>query len=354
MDVFEDLSRYSDQILSFVCPSGASEASAVTLMTQLQTKGSREHSRLKRLIKMFSTPQERFAGDPYIPHQKVLGPFFGEGHVADNATGQWRPDALLQKANLAVLASSMVSPGWQGTDGDFIEELDQSFPMLFATRFVFSETENREAGSSMLTELTLQLALELRTQYAIMLLARHAVQPNFDFDVILQEVFYEDSENLRGWGLMKSLSDKTEGITISRLEELRDAFKSSSDNVSTSIEFLRAKFPRISLVQQTFSWIINRLLELDNQIAANGGFGGICMAIRDKIQMMSFDKLSEKNKNVNDDGPPQIVLEYDLPSEASNAMSMVEPPDRRESAKTNLIKLGQFKSVLPYLLRPPV
>lgn len=342
MDAFEDLTRYSDKLLGFLIPSEISEASVTALMAQLQTKGSRANKSLTRLVTMFSVQRDRYGSDSYIPHEEILRTLLGKRHISDREIGQWRPDALLQKANLAALAFSILSRPWQNRDSHLVEELEHVFPMPFALGYV--APENMQVCYSVLQRETFELALELRTQYAITLLAHHATRPNFDSDVILQQLFYKDAHKLRGWSVLGlqsgELTEKFQEAIVSRLEAIRGAFNTFSENAFKSVELLGISFPWVSLIPRAVRWVSQRLAELESQISANGGFDGIFKALVDEIQRTNLNNSFSKG-DANDDRIPQIVLDYDVPSEASNALP--EPQNKRKSATSSILKLGQFK-----------
>lgn len=342
MDALEGLSRCSDKILRFFIPSEISNASISAFVTQLQTKGSQAKKTSDRLNTMFSLEREMYGSGSYIAHQKVVEALFDKSHIADVDIGPWRPEVLLQKANLAVLASNMISHSWQGWDIQFMGELEQIFPKPFVTGF--EPSQDMQAGRSILITETFRTALEIRTQYAVVLLAHHAAEPNFDSDEILQQVFYKDSRTLRGWNVTglhsEDLTEEIEEAVISRLQELRDSFANSEDTAS-GIRFLQRSFPWMDLVQQVISWTSQRLRELDNQIIANGGFGRIFEALNDEIQKTRKGRLSVKDEGISRDCSPQIVLDYNPPTEAPNTVP--EPQDRRNSTRTRLLNLGPFE-----------
>ena len=345
LDAIEEISRCSEKILRYLVPPQISEVTVTALMINLQAKGSRLNQNLKRLNDMLSIQRERLGNNQYIANQEIVESLLREHPVPDDEAARCRPDALLLRANLAELASKMFSCSWQDTDDIFIEESEQAFPSFFVTKFVPSENQNFEAGSCGMIRETSQLALELRTQYAIILLDRHADQPNFDSDVILQKVFYKDAKNLRGWTsipmLMEDLVNETQSATVTRLESLREAFAISSDDVRMSIEHLRTSFPWITFVQQFATWIKQRLTELNDQVARYGGLEAILQALSDQAQSVRFNTSSAANEKANDDDHGQIILSYDFPSEAS--LAVAQPQNRSKFGGMKTLKLGLFK-----------
>ena len=350
IEVFEDLSRYSDKMLDFLIPSELSETTIAKLMVQLRTKGSQANKKLHRLQKMFSEQRDVYASDSYIVCQEVLATLFSKKSATEVEMGQWRPDALLQKANLAVLVSSVLSYSWQDREMEFLEELEQTFPTPFASKLVSSD-ENLQIGDSALQVATFQLALELRTQLAITLLGRSAEQPSFDSNLIFLQVFYEDANSnaLRGWNIQGlqsgDLTREHQKTILSQIQKLTGFFASPEENPPLSVELLETAFPRIAVITQAVKWTSQRLGELNDQIRANGGFNEVFHAFRNEVQRPTLNGRSYEGVVSNDDSP-EIQLQYDTPSEITNEASEVQ--DRRKSARTKILKQGQFKWVLLY------
>ena len=336
VDALEDLSQDSDKVLNFLIPSRMSDAFIVALSMQLQSKGSREKKKLTRLFETLSVHQKMYGDDSYIAIHEVLRTMHGAYNISDDDAGAWRPHALLQKANLAIIASRILSRSWHDQDFQSLVELDQIFPMPFAVGLVPSNTS--QTGYSALANETFQFALDIRTQYAVMLLTHYASQPNFDSDIVLRQIFYKDARSLRGWSILglhsEDLTDDVKDTIITRLEHLREGFLSSSEKQSTSgIEVLQAKFPWDTFVLRAAVWIRQRLSELQIHISICGGAEGVLKALHRKIQQVT---------NVNSSVKDEIVLEYEAPPEALHALP--EPPDKAKNAtKVNVLKMGHFR-----------
>lgn len=344
LDAFLDLSRASDKMLNFLMPTEISRASITAHMAQLQTKRSPANLNLTRLATTLSANRDMYGSESYIALPEVLGTLVGSGQGSNDNAGPWRPDTLLQKANLAVLASSVFSRSWRTQDAQLVEELEHIFPLPFTVGFLASETTL--AGYSELLNETSQLALDIRTQYAIMLLARHARQPNLDPNAILLQVFYEDAKTLRGWGVgglrAEDLTGKVRDTILSRLEKVREAFAKSEEDFVTNIELLQSSFPWTTLVLQVVSWINLRLKELNRQISEHHGADRVFEALKEEVQRARLAKSSTNDHDANDTGSPRIILEYDLPSDL--AETAIEPQDLpRKATKTAMLELGQFR-----------
>lgn len=346
LDALQDVSDASDKLLDFLIPSEISEVSVTALMTELQTKDSRTSKKLIRLSGSLSSQRgDTYGSHSYVAPREILRTLLGRRHVSDDLEigAPWRPDALLQKVNLAVLASGILSRSWQNQDAQFIEELEQIFPTLFTEGFVISETP-RVGYSSLLTE-TFELALEVRTHYAIMLLGRHRGQANFDSDDVLSQVFYKDDKHLRGWDVVglrpEDMTKEIQNTILSRIEELRKHLSNTSNDTSRGIEHLQAAFPGITIVSNAVGWISQRLMELEHQIAVKGGIDVICKRLENEVQRIRLVKTSVDDDVQNDDNPP-IQLHFEPPSEVSHDTSENRGIPKR-STRTRTLKSGQFR-----------
>ena len=314
LDALPDLSEAADKLLGCLVPSEISDAIIISKMTKLHTKGTTASVNWRRHRNAFQAQRELYGSDSYINPSAALKTLLGTKQLSEATSGPWRPDALFQKANLAVLASSIFTRRWQ-EDDQFIEDLEQAFPRYFTEALASSDT--LMAGHSMLIMDTFQFALEVRTQYAIMLLARYSARPNFDSDVVLHQVFYKNEDVLKGWGVpgihSEDLTDEFEDAVLKRLAQLREAFTDILENAVAGIERLRATFPWSSFLHRTVAWISERMKEIEAQITASGGNQAICESLSDEVQRLRWARPS---MNYDD-----LVLNYEPPSEASNTAS---------------------------------
>ncbi len=336
LDALPDLSEAADKLLGFLIPSESSEATIASQMIKLRTKGTTASINWRRHGNAFQAQRELFGSDSYINPSAALKTLLGTKQLSEATSSPWRPDALFQKANLAVLASSIFTRPWQEQDDQFIEELEQAFPRYFTEALASSDTL-MPVHSMPIVE-TFQLALEVRTQYAITLLARHSAQPNFDSDVVLHQVFYKNKDVLKGWGVTgihsENLTDAFEDAVLKRLAQLREAFTTFSESAIAGTERLRTTFPWTSFVHQTVVWISQRMKELEAQIIASGGNQAICESLSDEVQ-----RLRSARPSIHDD---DIVLNYEPPSEASNTASEHQNVASK-AFPVKVLKMGQFK-----------
>ena len=344
LDALPDLSDTSDKLLSFVISAELSQGSVATTISQLQNKNTREHKKLKRLGDTFERQRKEFGGDSYINVGDTLRRLLGrKAGPIDEQTASWRPDALIQKANLAILVLQMLSITKQEQKDHFVEDIADTFPQPFVQRLGLAESLTPECSA--LAEATFRLALEVRTQEAIMLLARHVGKLNFDPDNALLQVFY-DTNNLKGWPIsglrIADLTKEVKDIILGRVEKLREAFRSngpmSSDGQASAVESLRVNCSWATFAQQMVAWAAQRLTEIEIQTTTYGGAQAICQELSDVIQS---GMLGQSLGGDYESDSPELRLDFDAQSE-SRATSEQQDASAKP-ARADELKLAQFR-----------
>lgn len=339
LDTLSDLSDASEKLLSFVIPTELSKASVATNMAQLQNKKTRENEKYQQLIDTFERQRKEYGGDSYINVGETMRRMLGRkaGPITEQ-TASWRPDALLQKANLAVLVSQMLSIAEQDQHDQFLEDVAATFPQPFAQRLDNSESLTPECSS--LVEATFRMALEVRTQEAIMLLARHVGKINFDPDTALLQMFY-DANNLKGWAVSglrtADLKKDFKDIILGRVEQLRKSFK------PPGVESLRMTFPATTFAEDVIAWAGQRLTEIDIQTTTHGGAQIICQRLVDGVLSGRLAQSTESDDVDNESNGSEIRLHLDTPS-VSRATSELQDSSKR-LAKADQLTLAPFRSV---------
>ena len=350
-DTLPDLSDASDKLLSFVIPAKSSEGSVASTVAQLENKDTRENEKLKRLGDTFERQRKEYGGDSYINVRATLRKLLGRNAgPVDEQTASWRPDALLQKANLAILVSRMLSNPEKCQNNQFLEDTAGTFPQPFTQRLGLSESLTPECSA--LAEATFRLALEIRTQEAIMLLARHIGKLNFDPDIVLLQVFY-DENSLKGWtvsGLrITDLRKEAKDTILERVEHLREAFGSNvlkpPDGQPSGVESLQESFPWTTFTQQVVAWAGQRLTEIEIQTTTYGGAQAICQGFIHVVQSGRLRQSLESDGIDDESDGTELRLDYETPSELRATSEQQDTLNR--PTRVSELSLVQFRSVDP-------
>ena len=353
LDTLPDLSDTSDKLLSFVIPAEISEDSVATTMIRLREDSTRENKRLRRLGDTFSRQRKEYGGDSYINVGDTLRKLLGRdaGPIIEQSAS-WRPDILLQKANIAVLVLRLLSTAAQDEKDQNLEDIAGTFPQAFVQRLGLPGSLTPECSA--LAEATFHMALEVRTQEAIMLLARHVEKINFDPDIALLQVFY-DATNLKGWAVTglraTDLGKEARATILARIEQLRKPFEFDESapfgGRSSGVETLRANFPQTAFVQKMVTWAGQRRTEIETLSTTYGGAQTMCQRLSDVIQTGTLGESPEGDDIDYDSGRPESQWLFDAPSE-SRATSEQQDASLRP-ARADELNLAQFRSV--YILQ---
>ncbi len=323
LDALPDLSDASDKLLRLLAPTDTPNAAIGLVRSDLKDPESRTSKNMRRLCNSFRIPRDFYGSSLYIRSPAVLRTLLRGNRTAATTYGPWRPDPLLQKANLCSLLLTVLGSSQKFDSDQAIEELEPVFPASFLHSFVTPKFLISYAGSSALRDDTLKLGLELRTQYAIVLLTGHIGEANFDPDTILFEVFYQERNRLRGWDFVGSSNEELpkalEDMIKHRLDLIRKHFfeepQASDLGKLVDIERLKADFSWDDFVIGVVAWSKARLDELQRQINVFDGDGA------EKIKIALDLKIQDilKTNSVIDESGPEVVLDDESPSEPSHA-----------------------------------
>lgn len=228
----------------------------------------------------------------YINVQAVQRALFGANRgVAAMRSGL---NMLMYLANIVILSKNMIHSDRSDKNAwDTLRQLDNNFPTLYLAQLHREPEEIMlvEGDSGLLKE-TFELALDLRTQLAILFIGRESEQDNFDPESALEEVFFESTDEnddqiprIRGWnaaalgGKGLSLQAQYEDAIVERIKDIRNYLPTYEDGSqpSDTIDFegLEQNFPWNSMVLRLLGWVRLRAGELHQGIVDIGGIGAI-------------------------------------------------------------------------------
>ena len=287
VDGLADLFSASSKLLGMFDVSDRHSVS--TLHKQLQQPGSAESVRLRKLLKKFHDAREPF-GSSYDINQNVVIQVLRKVQTWEEVgNGIWRPDAILQLANLAEFVANLF-PKHRESQGsiDPLAHMHNNFPSPFMNGITKEATPTTKPGLSTLNRQTLALGLDLRTQYLIKQLIDHEADSDSDPDRLLHDVFFADGSHFRGFDLAeyqgeKDIATGTAAVEIKRcVEAIREHFLPDS---SQPVEFdgLDQAFPWNSMLEQLCGWAHQRAIELKAEIKQRGGADEIESMLRSGV-----------------------------------------------------------------------
>ena len=297
LEVLPDLGESSIKHLSGVVPAEISSQNLYQIRYQLENK----RSALARSWNRFKVDLE-----PCLPDQSsnfidvsTILPLLSEKKDLRDQKPSW----VFHAANLASLAQNLLLDTRQGSP-QLLEQLDMTFPKSF--------TDDVPGA--------LPLQLETRTQYAIMQLSYHMGQANFDHDLILKGVFYnDDGKTLRGLDHIVGHSKEfklARKSTLQRLDDMRSFWGQENP-----IESIRINYSWDNYVEQMMMWI-----QIESEvIKAYGGetqLEDVVLSLRTTIEAM-----------VRDDQPPNSEINANVNLGQIDIAGVVPPPEDATAAE---------------------
>lgn len=268
------LNMLTDDLLDHLLPMKITPKSMASLVKELQVPTSSRFQILRSRKSVFDRVHDQFHQQHFNSPSAILMKSLNCLTAAEVGTGDWRPDGVFLKANLAVLADTILTPD----RNDLIPLLESAFPASFASEVSRGNNAANLADhkqTSMLEE-TLTAALQVRIQFFIYRLESSLVDE--DPVVLLGETFfigdYRDGM-LKGWpvaGLQEengSLPHELHHTVRKGTERLQKYLP----DVSTPADLrkIETQFSWENFQVQLTKWIQARRQELDSKL--NGKIG---------------------------------------------------------------------------------
>ena len=294
------LLKFSHGILNLF-PMDTVETSAA----ELKLPGTTLASLMRTAESKFNEVRKTYGPGDFINTDGILRKLLG---TLDLGVGDFRPDAVLETANLAMFAKGIMTSQREsrGTH-HFLEGIDTFFPKQFLTSF----GENTAYGQSLLRDDTFELALELRTQWVISYLRWMKTYEPARMDVdypykALHNAFLIDSPRDAiphfiyedGTASLKTmagvLNDEVGAAKLQdqaamireRINQIEESFyeeEVSGDDFYDS-DKLEKDFPWLQVQRLVIVWCQARLQEIDGSIEQQGEVGTIVQSLTSVVQ----------------------------------------------------------------------
>jgi hypothetical protein len=339
----------SEQLLNFIATKDFSNAAVRDGFLHGKSRNAEKLAKLQHRLRDscedFGESDDLFPVDSKATVRKIIGE-----EIWERVSGsKWRPDAVFQLANLAILAAALLDASAQSSEEyGFLHLMWEQFP----SPYLYGAREHNDGGLSegysTLRQETFEVGLEIRTQYAISLMVERRMDPNFDPVDVVIEVFYldGDGENTQLLGFPaeglstgeKSLPEDFEQETTQRIQAIQEHI---SDELPTSIDIdaLRAAFPWEATLPQTLRWVRARAAELNAQLAGHGGIDQMLRSLQARINTAGM----QDRDNVREDDPQEPIASHPASETPRNNASPHGPEPSRsrgKSPKSNRKSLG--------------
>lgn len=296
----------ASKILDLLAPratvAGDAAAELETIVKKIKISGSRLAKQLKHVEDKFQLEKDPYftPNDGYIDVASIVSKILGN----DASYGPFRPDPILQAANLATLVKEVLVwlPASQHT-WLHLKSLALTFPKPFIGDF----DSACQFGKSALVDDTFDMELDIRTQCAIASLINN---PNWAPELTIAQEFsttpgdgLEDLEDAKknGWRGMgaEAIGEDNMKVQISkvgsRIDLLRKSFAADDndgdeapitpDHVSSEmLEKLDELFPWSAFLSSVVRWARLRLAETNEAIEQQGGIENIVKTLVGAVQ----------------------------------------------------------------------
>lgn len=252
-DELPDLQQASTRLLELVGTNSSDAKGIYEVAKRIAHPGNADNKRFKRVYKKLADSMQVFTCESYIDAADIsrLIPSV----TTEDAPEPWDPKPYFYRANCAWLALTTLSAAI-GSQNQVkaIENLDGQFPAPFMSRMVRPKQKLTGGGSCALRA-TLDLALEIRTQFFIAELEKHRNEKRFDALSVLKSVFYHsgdsslDPGSLRGFNLGETFKDENGRLP----DNLHDEVSVRIDELETSL-FDDDENLNLNGLKTIFSW----------------------------------------------------------------------------------------------------
>ena len=328
MDALPDLADVSDKILNLLIPEEVSEESIEAMAKTLQDHTDRLSKKLARLYGSFESTKKIYGNEPYINISIATRGSLAVRRSSQVGSGPWRPDIVFYKANVAQLITSLFSLSTQ-LMRPWVEKMERDFPIPFLSHLSKSLQGPQLLGPSSLLGETIEAAFNIRMQFFLSLLYQHYREDNFDPDVLLSNVFYADSNSIKGWDIdglrTKELTRKHQKMIAERLNVIQEIFNAQK---ILDVESLKSKYPWSGFASHLVSWGELRREEIEAQLVLVGGIERIHNALNAEIKRRADPPEGNDGTREGDDSPLNVELDFQ-PSDLSQYQS--DQPEKLDS-----------------------
>ncbi|KAL9101406.1 MAG: hypothetical protein Q9187_009250, partial [Circinaria calcarea] len=256
-----------------------------------------------------------------------------------------------------MITSLLLSQESSSSSQSTVEKIERDFPSPFFSRLLdSSESGTKPVGCSSLSSESFEVALDLRTQYFITLVQRHLLQPNFDPDLLLLQVFYENENSLKGWDAdgmrTNGFGTKVQNAISDRINEIKRTFREDLQSVQTGhlvdLDQLRTIYTWSAFILKVLSWTKLRSSEIQAEINSRGTVEGIRQALEIEIREMAL-LYAREDAGVNEGNSPHIQIDYhpasDLTSDQVNLPVQAPVMGSRKSLSRQFDSPGNVRFV---------
>jgi hypothetical protein len=297
-EMISALADLQDDSNAFISLLGAADDTAIAILhadtnERLPPAAARFRGRYAGLLQTFQSsvkPYKDDSSDPFINvpiavMRLVNAPSWETVDDEDRFS-----EPLFQIANITELLTMTLPPRAAAS----LEAINTAFPTPFFGDFSSS-------WGTPLSDKTVEIALNIRTQYCIDLMHKSINNPVFQPDFTLHNVFFDEA----GGGLLALELTEDDGTSMRqsirplferRIEDIRLHFTAQAPFVN--LETLEAAFPWLEFRADLVQWAMHRATGLNDQITARGGAKRMQMQLQGGPPVVHISE--KKRKSIGD------------------------------------------------------
>lgn len=336
-----DLDR--DAIIEFLGDLYDDSTKLISLFEGFDDHGLRAH--LEKLLQPQSLQRRRFEGrekallsscEPYgnahfIRVALIISKITGTRDLENLGAGSWRPDPILYIANLAVQLLKVFS--LSETDRhDCLQYMFNNFPIPFAG------TRHFTIGPDLIDS-TVDLRIEILTQFFIHLATEEAGKTTIDPDQLAEGIFLGDNSIIQAF-----LDEAARRKNMHRLESIREHFSTDPDR-SVDFDTLRQHFPWLEFLSRLVRWTLVRKDQLQAVIGSKGGLDRIMEELRaeDFFHNMGLMEASDPEADSGDVAGQEDALVDDAVEDSSLRRPFWKGPVTGKSLRLESDRLKELR-----------
>jgi hypothetical protein len=338
-DELPDLQQASTRLLELVGTSSSDAKGICEVAKRISNPAHADNKRFKRVYKKLADSMKVFTSESYIDAASVSGLI--PSVRTEDSPEPWDPRPYLYRANCAWLALTTLSAAiGSQTQVQAIENLDRQFPAPFM-RQMLQPKQKLTGGASCALRATVDLALEIRTQFFIAELEKRQSEKGFNPQTILKIVFYHDLAlddsndpspdpgSLRGFNLPGTFEDENGCLPDSmhdevsvRIDELETSLFDDDDNFN--LKGLKTIFSWRRFCLRVARFVQLREQEFKGTIASQPKIEDVQVLV-----IKAINRRADSNAAGSPDRSTPVESDHEEPSATLNEGSGEELEDRR-------------------------
>ena len=305
LDALPDLYQAASNVIHLVL-SGV----IASQVRQLTDEESRVYKNLRRLGKVHIAQKEDFSSGLYIDLRRAQRGILGaqeEDDFVDHST-----IGLLDVFFLSNLASLLFAIFTNGRRREILEKLNSDFAGLSLVEVDFPRQNGYDEDG--FRARTLNLALDIRTQYCMVLL-KQEIGENYDPDQIIHECFYNALEGedavLRGWDTTGLKAEDLLPNEHQRILERMKVIQEVSQDLDNEdiVKPYKDVFEWAKLQINLLEWAKLRSEEIEAEVNHLGGVETIRIGI-ESLRAQRLQRARSDRVGPEDNVETQVALEY--------------------------------------------